>query len=137
GPTMPAQRQPGQIRYRLGPDNRLLNFVHAADEPADVLRELGLLFDRAGRRTIIAQLLGGQDAGGALQLVREHAYADTPAYDLEPEPALARLRHAVARLVSPDIAALALPHLDGLLTRAPADAERAWRQLHAVLWPYA
>jgi len=137
GSTMPAQREPGQIRFGLGPNNRLLNFVHAADEPADVLRELGLLFDRPARRALIGGLLQGEDTGEALQQVRRQAYAECPAHDLEPVPALERLCRGVARLDPPALAAAALTQLDGLLTRAPADAERAWREAHALLWPHA
>ncbi|EPE94377.1 nucleoside-diphosphate kinase [Rhizobium grahamii] len=137
GSTMPAQREPGQIRFELGPNNRLLNFVHAADEPADVLRELGLLFDRPARRTLISRLLEGNDAGEELQRARRQAYAACPAHDLEPVPALERLRRRVAWLDPPALAAAALTQLDGLLSLAPADAERAWREVHALLWPHA
>ncbi|MGO8600876.1 nucleoside-diphosphate kinase [Rhizobium ruizarguesonis] len=137
GSTMPAQREPGQIRFELGPDNRLLNFVHAADEPADVLRELGLLFDRPARRALIGQLLQGKDSGEELQRVRRQAYAACPAHDLEPVPAFERLCRGVARLDPPALAAAALTQLNGLLDRAPADAERAWREAHALLWPHA
>ncbi|MDB5652756.1 MAG: Nucleoside diphosphate kinase [Tardiphaga sp.] len=136
GSTMPAQRQPGEIRFGLGPDNRLLNFVHAADEPADVLRELGLLFDRPTRRVLIGRLLQGEDAGTALRQASRQAYAACPAHDLEAGPALARLRREVARL-DPALAAVALAQLDGLLDRAPAEAEDAWRKAHALLWPHA
>jgi Nucleoside diphosphate kinase len=137
GPTMPGQREPGQLRYGLGPDNRLLNFVHAADEPADVLRELGVLFDRAERRALIAELLRGEDAGDALQRALEDAYATCPVRDLEPGPALERLRRAVGLVVPAPLAEAALPHLDGLLTRDSGEAERAWGLAHALLWPYA
>jgi nucleoside diphosphate kinase len=137
GPTMPHQREPGHLRYGLGPENRLLNFVHAADEPADGLRELGLLFDRPERRVIIKQLLEGQDAGKSLRQARESAYAESPAHDLEAEPALERLRLAIARRCPPSLANAALPHLDGLLTRDPSEAESAWTKAHALLWPHA
>src|SRR5216683_1412570 len=44
GPTSPDARQPGQLRYLLGRYCYLLNLVHTADEPADVLRELAVYF---------------------------------------------------------------------------------------------
>jgi hypothetical protein len=136
GPTMPQQREPWHLRYGLGPENRLLNFVHAADEPADVLRELGLLVDRPERRMLIGQLLQGQDAGEALRQARESVYAAYPAHDLKPAPALERLCLAVARLSPPSLVNTALAHLEGLLTREPIDAERAWSRAHFLLWPH-
>lgn len=137
GPTMPHERAPEHLRHGLGPANRLLNFVHAADEPADVLRELGLLFDRSARRRVIEQLLEGRDAGPELHRAREAAYATSPAHDLEAAPALERLRAAIAHRCPPALSSAALSLLDGLFAREPRDAERAWSQVHAMLWPYA
>lgn len=137
GPTLPHQREPGNLRFGLGPANRLLNYVHAADEPADVLRELGLLFDRPERRAIIQSLLAGDDAGDALARLRDEMYASFPAHDLEPAPALDRLRVAIARECPPGIAATALRHLDGLLEGDARESEHAWHQAHGLLWPYA
>lgn len=42
-----------RMRELLGMPNRLLNFVHIADEPADIVRELGILFDAAERRIVL------------------------------------------------------------------------------------
>jgi hypothetical protein len=137
GPTMPHQREPGHVRYGLGPDNRLLNYMHAADEPADVLRELGLLFDRPARRQLIEQMLRGDDAGEALRLAREDAYATSPIHDLEPAAALERLSVSIAKRCPQPVATAVLPLLEGLLARPAADAERAWNQAHTLLWSYA
>lgn len=51
-----------RMRELLGMPNRLLNFVHIADEPADIIRELGIVFDAAERRALlddVAQVLDG------------------------------------------------------------------------------
>jgi nucleoside diphosphate kinase len=45
GPANPQARSPGQLRHLLGGPSYLLNVAHTADEPADVLRELGVYFD--------------------------------------------------------------------------------------------
>jgi len=61
GPADPARREPGQLRHRLGNENLLLNFVHAADEPADLVRELAVLLDSADRRRLLRRLPGATD----------------------------------------------------------------------------
>jgi hypothetical protein len=53
GSAAPDKRKPDHLRSLLGAPNRILSFFHCADEPADFLRELAVLFD-TGRR---AQLL--------------------------------------------------------------------------------
>ncbi|MFC5215334.1 nucleoside-diphosphate kinase [Streptomyces coerulescens] len=50
--TLEAQK-PGTLRSLLGQPNRVLSYVHVADEPADLLRELGLLFDGPSRRELL------------------------------------------------------------------------------------
>lgn len=137
GPTLPEQRGEEHLRYHLGPPNRLLNFVHAADEPADVLRELGLLFDRPARREVISLLLAGEPAWADLPAARDAAYARTAAHDLRAKPAFERFGDAVVRVCPPEIAARAGPLLDGLLSLPADDAARRWSRIHALLWPYA
>jgi hypothetical protein len=46
GSASPAARRDDQIRSVLGAPNRVLVVVHCPDEPMDVVRELGVLFDR-------------------------------------------------------------------------------------------
>jgi nucleoside diphosphate kinase len=45
GPTLPDRRSPIHLRSVLGSRSRLLNFVHTADDPADIVRELALLLE--------------------------------------------------------------------------------------------
>lgn len=56
--TLEAQK-PGTLRALLGQPNRVLSYIHVADEPADLLRELGLLFDAATRRALLGSLADG------------------------------------------------------------------------------
>lgn len=45
GPTTPDAGKPGQIRYDLKGVNRVLNLVHASDDPASAVREALVFFD--------------------------------------------------------------------------------------------
>lgn len=97
GPADPARRAPGQLRHVLGGGNFLLNFVHAADEPADLARELAILLDAAPRERIIRRLLGSvsrNDAAEARSLAAV-LEAASPAHDLELATALAGLERAL------------------------------------------
>ncbi|MET8679636.1 nucleoside-diphosphate kinase [Streptomyces sp. NPDC004647] len=60
GSAGPAGRKPGTLRGALGQSNRVLSLVHTADEPADVVRELGLLFDGPERRALLSGLARGR-----------------------------------------------------------------------------
>lgn len=54
-------RTPDQLRTVLRMKNRMLGFVHTADEPADIVRELGLFFgyeQRASLLRLIASRIG-------------------------------------------------------------------------------
>jgi hypothetical protein len=56
GGADPLDRTPGQLRTRLRPPNRVLNFVHVTDEPADLVREIGILWDRSDRRALLSRI---------------------------------------------------------------------------------
>lgn len=77
GPTDPAKRVPGELRHALPTDSYLLNFVHTPDEPADVLRELGIYFDTARRAQTIEHILSRHDSADvartlAAELTEKH-----------------------------------------------------------------
>lgn len=95
--TLEAQK-PGTLRSLLGQPNRVLSYVHVADEPADLLRELGLLFDAPARRELLAGL-----AHGALT-AKDKDVLDTalqrfaaPTRSLSSADALRRVTEAVDR----------------------------------------
>jgi hypothetical protein len=71
GSAAPDRRKPDDLRSLLGAPNRILSFFHCADEPADFLRELAVLFD----------------AGQRAQLLRSVSYAE----ETELAPAIERL----------------------------------------------
>lgn len=59
GASNPSVRQQNNLRDVLRSVNRVLKFVHSADEPVDVIRIFGLLFDRADRRALLSKLRDG------------------------------------------------------------------------------
>ncbi|MEU3608331.1 hypothetical protein AB0E83_23225 [Streptomyces sp. NPDC035033] len=92
--TLSAQAK-GSLRDRLGQPNRVFSYVHVPDEPADLLRELGLLLDGPARRRALAALAGGPTAEGAAML--EAALRDRSAggRSLDAGPAARRVAAAV------------------------------------------
>ncbi len=86
----------GSLRQVLGTPTMLLDFVHAPDDPADVLRELGIFFDTPARRSFIALLLGQrkpsvtEDARNVLSL----AYARHPSHHLDVARSLSRVEES-------------------------------------------
>lgn len=77
GPTDPTKRVPGELRHALPTDSYLLNFVHTPDEPADVLRELGIYFDTARRAQAFERILSRHDSAAtartlAAELTNKH-----------------------------------------------------------------
>ncbi|MFI6999310.1 nucleoside-diphosphate kinase [Nocardia sp. NPDC050175] len=96
GPTDPERRRPGQLRYELGRYGYLLNLVHSTDEPADVIRELGIYFDRDERAELFRSASRGVDRADAAQRLIDELYFGTPRRSLRFEDA-ARAIEAQAR----------------------------------------
>lgn len=89
-----ARRHAGSLRYAMGdPHSAFFNFVHTADEPSDLVRELGLLFDAAQHRAVILEAILGSrpDAEGAY----EGLMARCPRSDLDFSSSVNRLRAQV------------------------------------------
>jgi hypothetical protein len=89
GPTRQEERRPGQIRYRLRSPAVLLNFLHTPDEPADAVRELGVLFAADERLELFRELREARDV--ALEPAFAAAYAETPPHALDLDASLALL----------------------------------------------
>jgi nucleoside diphosphate kinase len=105
GPSKPEHRKPGQLRYEMGgAQSPMLTFVHAPDEPADLLRELAIFLDPP-RRLQAYGLLAREAAPLANEAIIEAVndiYARTPAHDLEATSVLETLQqraHAPASLL--------------------------------------
>ncbi len=59
GAAAPENRAPGTLRSVVSAPNRMITFVHTTDEPADVLREPGIFFDRPTRRGLFHDIQAG------------------------------------------------------------------------------
>jgi hypothetical protein len=96
GSSLPEQRRASDLRSVLGSPNKVLNFVHVADDPADMVRELGIFLDRGQRRALWRDLLrlsGGDhtdEVGAQIAQLEQR----TPAHDLSFASALERLLRA-------------------------------------------
>ena len=114
--TLSAQAA-GSLRDGLRQPNRVFSYVHVPDEPADLLRELGLLLEPEARRRGLAALASGRptaEARSALdEALRRQAEVDR---SFEVGPAHERVVVAVhagrdAGSVPPEVAARLLDHL--------------------------
>jgi hypothetical protein len=105
GSAIAEERNASDLRSVLNPPNRILNFVHVADEPADVIRELGICLDEESRRQILLDAKENFEIGADKQVSTllhslEIAYAE---HDLDAIKSLARLEMSSA--LSADAAA--------------------------------
>jgi hypothetical protein len=128
GAADPAQRRPHELRAVLEPPNSVINFVHVADEPADVVRELAIFLDRPQRREVLTS--ARENAGGdltpvALSAVRqlEQRYA---AHDFDLTAALRRVA------AGPSVSAAQRERLTSAASDGPA---MSWDELVAVIDP--
>lgn len=79
GPAAPSAQRPEHLRKALRATDHLVNGVHSADEPADVVRELSVLLTGEQRRRVARSLAAG--ATTATGPVVDRLYADVPALD--------------------------------------------------------
>ncbi len=91
GPSRMERRRPDQLRSRLGVADRLLNYMHTSDEPADLLRELSILLDRQGRGEILQQMIAGEDRHKPVAALIESMEAQAKYHPLERDFALASI----------------------------------------------
>lgn len=94
GAASPEVREERTLRTAIGAPNRLVTFVHAPDEPADLVRELGIFFGRPARRKLLAEVaasLDTRDVTADVLTRLEPLEAAVPAVDFEPEPAWERI----------------------------------------------
>ncbi|MGI5214761.1 nucleoside-diphosphate kinase [Plantactinospora sp. CA-290183] len=135
GPADPGRCRPGQLRYDVGSFNYQLNLVHAADEPADLLRELAVLCDHETRAPLYRRTLDRRD--GSVADGRSEAFAlverlesATPAVDLHLDRTLRDLTAAAERRtegVRDAGAPGAAGELAALLGRVRGGRSRDWR----------
>ncbi len=99
-------RRPTDLRTLLGGTTRMFSYLHVPDEPADLVRELGIWFDHTARRRIYRSLAdadacGGTGAGGAapelaIAEVARQLERDVSTVDLDLDRALDTVARSVA-----------------------------------------
>ena len=95
GPSLPEQREPHHLRALIGDAQvSVLTYLHISDEPADLIRELGVFFDRRQRLEILKGVDADHDISAALESMIDHLYAETPEHQLDFTAALDRLKRA-------------------------------------------
>jgi nucleoside diphosphate kinase len=129
GPADPALRRSGQLRHALGPRNFLLNFVHMADDPLDLVREIGVYFDAEVRTRIYRQALDRHDARRAAEHLAERLEAQVAERDLLLPPALTRLRERASAGPRRGRRATAWRELRELSEAVSGGASRDWQRL--------
>ncbi|KVW47260.1 nucleoside-diphosphate kinase [Burkholderia ubonensis] len=73
GATVAAKRKRDHLRSLVGPPiANLLSYIHMADDPADLVREMAVLFDAAEQAGILAEIDARQDRTGvALRMISQ------------------------------------------------------------------
>jgi hypothetical protein len=95
GPSDVSRQSPDCLRRVLGQPNRVISFIHVADEPADVLRELAILADRTTRRTMWSAFARSETTEAVENLLNEVAHASAgSSRRLDARESLRRLEEA-------------------------------------------
>ncbi|MFD9498164.1 amidohydrolase family protein [Streptomyces sp. NPDC060035] len=111
GPAYPSVRREGQLRYELGGTNRMMTFIHAADEPIDIVRESGVLFDSEDYPALAGELIAAEDADatGELHACLSRLHDSVPSLELDIDAAMSRVDTVLADHLgqgpSPDLSA--------------------------------
>ncbi len=103
GPSEPSKRKPWHLRASIGAaPSRLLTHVHVAEEPADVIRDVGVLFDEPQRRGLLQSIPQGEMKQDEVIDVVNDAASAYPEHDLDPTASVRRLRQFLKRAASQD-----------------------------------
>jgi hypothetical protein len=96
GPADVTRQKASCLRRRLAQPNRVFSLVHVANEPADVLRELGVLLSRQNREHVLAALRDGALPESDRAMLAEALEQDRrPAQDFDPCASADRISRAV------------------------------------------
>ncbi|MCC8251543.1 hypothetical protein [Saccharothrix luteola] len=99
GSPDPAQRDGSSLRSELGAINNIFGFVHCADEPLDVLRELAVMLPEPVLSDVHQRLARSFDDDAAeydCRPVVDAAYAGSTEHDIDSDRALLRLLDDIA-----------------------------------------
>ncbi len=132
GPADPALQGPDDLRAWLGNATHLLSFVHAADEPADLVRELAILLPAGQRTAIHARMRGGLDVPDQeLRAMAARVCEGMPRHALGLPDAVARIEGLARTDAGMDTAEREA--VAALCERAKRGAAVDWRVLFGLL----
>jgi hypothetical protein len=128
GHAIAERRKAGDLRSVLRPPNRILNFVHVAEEPVDVVREIGILTDGAGRKRLLQAVRDnyGADRGQETKDAIARLESAVPAHDLDVSLSLRRLE--ASAVISQAVSA----HIKDLVA---SDRKLAWTSICKMIDP--
>ncbi|MEU7632311.1 nucleoside-diphosphate kinase [Nocardia sp. NPDC049220] len=135
GPAEPEKCRPHHLRYAVGSFNYQLNLVHGADEPADLLRELGILCDHDQRLKLFSAAVADVDGTTDAYALVDRAQHKAPEVDLDLGRTLDEIADAAGH-VEPTRMPDPAPELASLITRIRAGESRDWRQLFRLAEKY-
>jgi nucleoside diphosphate kinase len=136
GHADPSRRAAGDLREVLGATVPLLNLVHTADEPADVVRELGVYFDADVRERIYRGVALPPVDIAHVEVLLGAVEAESPAHDLALEPAVGRLLAELGHTCyEAELAGDLRSHLTGALEGEPPEWRSIARLLDALRMP--
>lgn len=104
GPALVARRSGNDLRTFLGSPNSILNFLHSADEPADIVREIAILVPAARRRAFIAALGANPEDPSVAQAARTAAKPIIPRL-VDPAAAGKAIAERLRRVATPEASA--------------------------------
>lgn len=135
GSAYPSRRLPNDLRSLVGAQGRMLTFVHTADEPADVLREIGLLFRDREQQELARELSDRSRADDAAGEIARELYARYPQRSMDPATAYRRIRDSLddAAGAGDRMARSAEAAIEILETDRAHPGALPWRQLKAHL----
>ncbi len=91
----PSCQREGDLRHTLRATSKQMTFVHSADEPADVARELAICLPHAQRTTLLRDLVQHRSRMAEARRLCEDLYADAKPHPLTLADAYRGLREAV------------------------------------------
>ncbi|GAA2083206.1 hypothetical protein GCM10009801_43510 [Streptomyces albiaxialis] len=99
GPATPELQRPGQLRHHLGSSTALVSHVHTPDEPADIIRELGIFFEEGRRIRVCESAHAGADLERFARKQVRKIYEGSEELDLDYDACVERLLHSVDRFL--------------------------------------
>ena len=96
GPADPREREGKHFRKRIpGVQDNLVNYFHSVDEPADIVREIAVLFSESDRRKLLDSVDCGVDISENLPNVVDSIYSRNCFNDFNLDESIFHVENAV------------------------------------------